>query len=78
MAQNLEVISVDDEDGIILIQGAVPGPKNGWIRITDAVKRKRPDEVPYPAGLLASENSQDAAPQGDAQVATEVEAGDEG
>ncbi len=55
--QNLEIVSVDDEDGIILVQGAVPGPKNGWILLSDAIKKKRPDDAPYPAGLLESKDA---------------------
>ena len=50
--QNLEIVAVDDEDGVILVQGAVPGPKNGWILLSDAIKKKRPEDAPYPAGLL--------------------------
>ena len=59
--QNLEIVSVDDEDGIILVQGAVPGPKNGWILLSDAIKKKRPDDAPYPASLLKenAESKQD-------------------
>ena len=49
--QNIEVVSVDDDDGIILLHGAVPGPKNGWVLISDAIKAKLPDAAPFPAGL---------------------------
>ena len=51
--QNIEVVSVDDDDGVILLQGAVPGPKNGWVLISDAIKAKIPENVPFPAGLKA-------------------------
>jgi len=37
----------------VLLCGAVPGPKNGWVLISDAIKAKRPDEAPFPAGLLS-------------------------
>ena len=57
--QNLEILSVDDENGIILVQGAVPGPKNGWIFLSDAVKKKRPDEAPFPAGFLSEKSLDD-------------------
>ena len=50
--QNLEIVSVDDEDGVILVQGSVPGPKNGWILLSDAIKKKRPENAPYPASFL--------------------------
>ena len=31
--QNLEIVAVDDVQGVVLIEGAVPGPKNGWVYI---------------------------------------------
>jgi large subunit ribosomal protein L3 len=37
--QNLEVLSTDPERGIIIIKGAVPGPKEGWVKICDAKKK---------------------------------------
>lgn len=51
--QNLEVVRTDDAEGLLMIRGAVPGAKNGWVMIKDAVKRARPDDAPYPAGLRA-------------------------
>ena len=50
--QNLEVAAVDAERGLLMIKGAVPGAKDGWVRVTDAVKRKAPEGLPFPAGLL--------------------------
>jgi large subunit ribosomal protein L3 len=47
--QNLEIVSTDDEAGVILIKGAVPGADGGFVLISDAVKRARPKDVPYPA-----------------------------
>ena len=55
--QNIEVVSVDDEDGIILLHGAVPGPKNGWVLISDAIKIKLPEDVPFPAGFVVDDSS---------------------
>ena len=55
--QNIEVVSVDDGDGVILLHGAVPGPKNGWVLISDAIKAKLPEEAPFPAGLLSAESA---------------------
>ena len=37
-AQNLEVVRVDAERGLLLIKGAVPGPKGGDVIICPAVK----------------------------------------
>ncbi len=55
--QNLEIVDVDDDRGLILVRGAVPGSKGGFVRITDAVKAKRPDDAPFPAATKS-----DAAP----------------
>ena len=49
--QNLQVVDVDEQRGLILIRGSVPGAKGGFVRITDAIKKARPDEAPYPAGI---------------------------
>ena len=35
----------------------MPGPKNGWILLSDAIKKKTPDEAPFPAGLLEENSS---------------------
>ncbi len=50
-AQNLEIVATDAERGLILVRGAVPGAEGGYVTVTDAVKRARPDEAPYPAGI---------------------------
>jgi large subunit ribosomal protein L3 len=52
--QNLKVVATDIDKGLILIAGAVPGSAGGYVRVTDAVKRKRPKEAPYPAALRAA------------------------
>ena len=38
--QNLDVVRVDESRGLLLIKGAVPGPKNGLLIIKDSVKSK--------------------------------------
>ena len=50
-AQNLEVIQVDGEAGLIFVKGAVPGSKNGWVFVKDSVKKAAAEGVPFPAGL---------------------------
>ena len=37
--QNLDVVTVDAENNIIAIKGAIPGPKGGTVVITEAVKK---------------------------------------
>src|SRR5260221_5743248 len=47
--QNLKVVATDVDQGLILIKGAIPGAPGGWVRVTDAVKRARPKDAPFPA-----------------------------
>jgi len=51
---NLEVAAVDAEKGLLMLRGAVPGAKNSFVMVRDAVKRARPEAAPYPASLRAS------------------------
>ena len=53
--QNLNVVKLFEEEGLILIEGSVPGSKNSVVFIRDAIKYNTPDNVPFPAGL-ANEN----------------------
>ena len=55
--QNLQVVKVDSERGLIMIKGAVPGSKGGWVTVKDAVKKTAVEGVPYPAALRASADS---------------------
>eukprot|EP01037_Dinobryon_pediforme_P027852 gene27852-30896_t len=48
--QNLKVVKTDVERGLILVEGAVPGPNSGWILVRDAVKRQ-PKDVPLPGAF---------------------------
>ena len=52
--QNLTVVSTDVERGLILVKGSVPGHEGTWVLVRDAVKRKLPDGVPFPAGIKAA------------------------
>ncbi|MEO0746657.1 MAG: 50S ribosomal protein L3 [Pseudomonadota bacterium] len=52
--QNLEVVKTDADRGLIMIKGAVPGSKGGWVTVKDAVKKKLPDGVPFPAALKSA------------------------
>ena len=55
--QSVEVAKVDVERGLIMIRGAVPGSKGGWVMVRDAVKRPHKD-VPLPGSV----KKRDAAP----------------
>jgi large subunit ribosomal protein L3 len=49
--QNLEVVRTDVARGLIFVKGSVPGAKNGWLLVRDAVKFPIPSEAPFPGGL---------------------------
>ena len=49
--QNLEVVSTNEETGLILVRGAVPGARGGWVTISDAVKKPANKDAPMPASL---------------------------
>ncbi|MBU1209658.1 MAG: 50S ribosomal protein L3 [Alphaproteobacteria bacterium] len=49
--QNLVVVRTDTERGLVMVRGAVPGHKGGWVLVRDAVKRKLPDDAPKPGAF---------------------------
>lgn len=51
---NVEVAAVDVERGLVMVRGSVPGAKNGYVLVRDAVKRPRPADVPYPAAVATA------------------------
>ena len=53
--QNLEVVKTDSARGLIMIKGAVPGSKGGWVTVKDAVKKPVPSDIPFPAALKSVE-----------------------
>ena len=73
--QNLQVVSTDAENGLILIRGAVPGAKGSYVLVTDARKRRLPEGVPFPAGLR--QTGQPAAADKSAASAPAAQASDE-
>ena len=44
--QNLEFVKYDAENNVILIKGNVPGAKNSYVVVTNAVKAKKPELNP--------------------------------
>ena len=69
--QNLEIVRTDAERGLLFVKGSVPGAKNGWLMVRDAVKVKTPDDVPFPGVVLdltpaAAAEAPEAAPAAEA------------
>src|SRR5665213_531360 len=48
---NLRVVQTDVARGLILVEGAVPGSKGGWIAVRDAVQKPLPKEAPKPGKI---------------------------
>jgi large subunit ribosomal protein L3 len=62
---NLQIVSVNDEQGLIYIRGSLPGAKNSYVLVKDAVKRGAPANIPLPAGIkkAAVAAAEETAPQ---------------
>jgi len=60
--QNLQVVKTDTDRGLIMVKGAVPGSKGGWVTIKDAVKKPFPSEAPVPAALKQADAPAAEAP----------------
>jgi large subunit ribosomal protein L3 len=58
--QNLEVVRADADQGLILVKGAVPGAKGGWLIVRDAVKKALPAVAPSPAAIRARNGTPEA------------------
>ena len=65
--QNLQVVQTDGDRGLIMIRGAIPGAPGGWVLIRDAVKKKQPKDLPFPAALRGA--GEKAEPAGEADKA---------
>jgi large subunit ribosomal protein L3 len=73
--QNLQVVRTDVDRGLIMVKGAVPGSKGGWVTVKDAVKKPFPDSAILPAALKsAAEEAAKAAEAAAAAAAAEAEA----
>ena len=76
--QNLRIVKLLENENLILIQGSVPGSKNGIVLIRDAIKYKTPNEVPFPAGLqndIQTDNNtvSSSSTQDEKEISSEVE-----
>jgi large subunit ribosomal protein L3 len=61
---NLKVVQTDVERGLILVEGAVPGAKSGWVLVRDAVKKPLPKEAPKPGKFKAAEENKGESKSG--------------
>ncbi len=73
--QNLEVVRTDVARGLIFVKGSVPGAKNGWLLVKDAVKVSAPEGLPFPGALIsANDQIEEAVIEDNIMLATEVDA----
>ena len=77
--QNLQVVKTDADRGLIMVKGAVPGSKGGWVTIKDAVKKPFPENAILPAALksdaeAAAKAAEEAAAAAAAEEAAAAEA----
>ncbi|MDW3224632.1 MAG: 50S ribosomal protein L3 [Paracoccaceae bacterium] len=73
--QNLQVVRTDADRGLIMVKGAVPGSKGGWVTVKDAVKKPFPENAILPAALKsAAAEAEKAAEEAAAAAAAEAEA----
>ena len=49
--QNIEVVRVDADRGLVWVKGAVPGSAGGWVELRDAVKGVKTDNLPLPGAF---------------------------
>ena len=66
---NLKVVQTDIERGLILVEGAVPGAKGGWITVRDAVKKQLPKEAPKPGKFRAADGKAEQKAEAKAEAA---------
>ena len=76
--QNLQVVKTDADRGLIMVKGAVPGSKGGWVTVKDAVKKPVPENVIYPAALRsAAQEAERLANEAAAAAEAEAKAAEE-
>ena len=76
--QNLQVVKTDADRGLIMVKGAVPGAKGGWVTVKDAVKKPTPENIILPAALRsAAEEAKRLAEEAAKQAEAEAQAAEE-
>jgi len=76
--QSLEIVETRVEEGLILVKGGIPGSKESWVLISDAVKKAAPEGLPMPAAFRAPAKAEVAAPveEAPAEVAADAPVAD--
>ncbi|HEV2083336.1 MAG TPA: 50S ribosomal protein L3 [Brevundimonas sp.] len=80
--QNLTVVRIDSERGLILVKGAVPGHDGTYVKVRDAIKKARPADAPFPGGIksksapAAAEQPAETPAEETAPAAEAVEGGE--
>jgi large subunit ribosomal protein L3 len=75
--QNLKIVKTDVDRGLIMVEGAVPGARGGWILVRDAVKRALPEGVPMPGAFRKRDGAAAPVAEAAAPVAASQEKGAE-
>ena len=79
--QNLEIVRTDADRGLLFVKGSVPGAKNGWLLVRDAVKLPTPEGAPFPGAILDKKGAHvpehEEASAGMVEAAAEHEVHDE-
>jgi len=72
--QNLEIVEARADEGLLLVKGGLPGAKEGYVFVSDAVKKAAPEGLPFPAAfrLPAEEAPVEDAPAADAAPADDA------
>ncbi|MCJ9429299.1 50S ribosomal protein L3 [Kordiimonas marina] len=76
--QSLEIVETRVEDGLILVKGGIPGSKEGWVLISDAAKKPRPENAPMPAAFRSPVKAEAAVEAAPAEEVTEAAPAAEG
>ncbi|OYV29924.1 MAG: 50S ribosomal protein L3 [Acidocella sp. 20-61-6] len=48
---NLQIAAVDEARNLVMVHGAVPGSKDSYVLVRDAIKKALPADAAYPAAL---------------------------
>ena len=61
--QNLQVVAIDGVRGLIMVRGAVPGAKGGYVFVRDAAKKPLPEDAPFPTAGARTGTGETPAPE---------------